>query len=122
MLNSVLSRYGIHLGFIILTSVFVIGVLTVIFVQLPGNTLFWRELQNSGHTILFMVMTLIFMMMLRPALMTDSHYDQYLNYVVILIAVAVLRARLERLASLRCASAAVAAPPRSANAFPSIEK
>ena len=85
-----MSRSGIHPGFIILASVFVIGVFTVVFVQLPGSTLFWREVQNSGHTILFMVMTLVFMMMLRPAVMTDSLYDQYVIYIMILVAVAVL--------------------------------
>ena len=89
-MNTVLFRSGIHLGFIILASVFVIGVLTVVFVQLPGSTLFWREVQNSGHTILFAVITLLFMMMIRPAVMNDSLYSQYLVCVVIMAAVAVL--------------------------------
>ena len=35
------------------------------FVQLPGDSLLWRELQNTGHTILFATITLIFMVIMR---------------------------------------------------------
>ena len=42
--------------------VIAIGVLTL--VPIPGNTLLWSSLQNSGHTVLFAVLTLVSLVLL----------------------------------------------------------
>ena len=84
-------NFGKHLGFLFSTVVFLTGLSTVIFVQLPGNTLFWRELQNSGHTILFAMITLTFMLMIRPAAaMIESLFSKYLDALALLMSVAIL--------------------------------
>jgi hypothetical protein len=89
--NTVLFKPGTHFAFLLLALVFVTGLLTVVFVQIPGNTLIWREIQNSGHTILFVIITLAFMVMIRPAAATlDSLYGKYLIAVALLVSAAVL--------------------------------
>ena len=50
---------------LILSLMLAAGVITVMFVQLPCNSLLCREMQNSAHIILFMLMTVVFMAMIR---------------------------------------------------------
>lgn len=64
------------------------------FVQLPGSSLLWRELQNTGHTILFAVITLAFMGMLRGVrgdpVEVNKAYISYVYAGAILVIFAVL--------------------------------
>lgn len=64
----VLPRQGLQVRLIVLSLLFLIGVLSILFVELPGSSLLWRELQNTGHTILFALMTLAFMSILQVVL------------------------------------------------------
>ena len=61
----VLSRLRPQARHIVLLLIFVLGIVSVLFVQLPGSSLLWRELQNTGHTILFAILALTFMGLLR---------------------------------------------------------
>lgn len=45
-------------------------VLVLLFGELPGNSLFWREVQNLGHTFLFAVAAVLVLLLLRD--MTES--------------------------------------------------
>ena len=40
-------------------------VIMVLFGKLPDNSLFWREVQNSGHTFLFAVIAVLILLLLR---------------------------------------------------------
>ena len=60
-----MSKIRLQFRLVIFPLLFVISVASILFVQLPGNSLLWRELQNTGHTILFVIMALAFMNMLR---------------------------------------------------------
>lgn len=50
------SNIGKHISRTVLLSVGI--VLTFVFVDLPGKTLFWSAVQNSGHTLAFLLLTL----------------------------------------------------------------
>lgn len=78
--------------FIILSLLFVSSVALILFVQLPGESLLWHELQNTGHTIIFVIMTLVFMGILRGVLpVADNRVlISYAITVAVLSAVAVL--------------------------------
>jgi len=50
------------------TSIALFIVVASAFGQLPGNSLLWRELQNTGHTLLFGVLALAVLYILRERL------------------------------------------------------
>jgi hypothetical protein len=52
----------------LVTSVALIIIVASTFGQLPGDSLLWRELQNTGHTLLFGALALAFLYILRERL------------------------------------------------------
>jgi len=86
-----LSRYRLQPRLTALLLLFILGVITVLFVQLPGSSLLWRELQNTGHTLLFSIMTLAFMAILRGILPVADNktLTRYTVAAAVLVAVAV---------------------------------
>lgn len=55
-------------GLIVSGSIFLITVLALTFGQLPGESLLWRELQNTGHTLLFVLIAITTLLLLRELL------------------------------------------------------
>lgn len=51
-----------------------VGVVTVMFVQLPCNSLLCREIQNTGHIFLFALMTLALMPLMRNRRAAKTRY------------------------------------------------
>ncbi len=87
-----MSRFRLQLRFIALSLLFFLGVVSVLFVQLPGSSLLWRELQNTGHTVLFAIMTLAFMAILRGVFPAAGNKTviSYMLASAVLVTVAVL--------------------------------
>lgn len=75
-----------------LCLLFALGVVSVLFMQLPGDTLLWRELQNTAHTIVFAIMTLAFMGILRGvfSFALNKAIISYVFAATVLVIVAVL--------------------------------
>jgi VanZ family protein len=49
----------------LLLFIFTAAFVALVFGQLPGDTLLWRELQNTGHTLLFGLLTFITLRLVR---------------------------------------------------------
>ena len=62
-----MGRLSSHNKQIVLLSALTAVVLIVLFGKLPGNSLFWREVQNSGHTFLFAVAAVLILLLLRDS-------------------------------------------------------
>lgn len=60
--------------FLIFSLLLTAGVITVMFVQLPCNSLLCREIQNSGHVILFALMTQALMAMMRNSCIATARH------------------------------------------------
>ena len=45
----------------------VVIIALVIFAELPGSTLYWRELQNTGHTILFALVAVLSLILVQSS-------------------------------------------------------
>lgn len=81
-----------NLKITILSTVFSLGITAVLFAQLPGDTLLWREIQNSGHTIVFAILTMVFIVLLR-SLRPAGVYKVLTGYVItvaVMVAVAIV--------------------------------
>ena len=59
-----LSSYKKQIG---LWAALIAVVLTVLFGELPDNSLFWQEVQNSGHTFLFAVAAVLILLLLQDS-------------------------------------------------------
>jgi glycopeptide antibiotics resistance protein len=59
---AILSAHNKTIGLlIVLAAIF----LLVLFGELPDNSLFWQEMQNSGHTLLFAIVAVLILQLLR---------------------------------------------------------
>lgn len=65
MVSTVLFGSNLRYRFIALFVVLVGAVLVLVFGALPDTNLFWRELQNSGHTLLFIPIAIVILLLLR---------------------------------------------------------
>lgn len=62
-----MARLSSHYKQFGLLTALVVIVLVVLFGELPGNSLFWRAVQNSGHTFLFAVAAVLVLLLLQDA-------------------------------------------------------
>jgi VanZ family protein len=62
-----------YLKQLILSLTFIAGLLIVIFVELPSNSLFWQEAQNSGHILVFGLLSLVALFTLRSISWFEKH-------------------------------------------------
>lgn len=62
-----------YLKQLILSLAFLAGLLIVIFVELPSNSIFWQEAQNSGHILVFGVLSLVALITLRSISWFEKH-------------------------------------------------
>lgn len=62
-----MSRLSSHNRKIGLLSALAVVVLIVLFGELSDNSLFWREVQNSGHTFLFAVAAVLILLLLQDS-------------------------------------------------------
>jgi VanZ family protein len=60
-----LARLSPRYKQIVLLAALTILVLLVLFGELPDTNLFWREAQNSGHTILFILISVLILLLLQ---------------------------------------------------------
>jgi hypothetical protein len=60
-----LGKLSSHKKQIGLWAALIAIVLTVLFGELPDNSLFWQEVQNSGHTFLFAVIAVLILLLLQ---------------------------------------------------------
>jgi len=63
--NNVLPSSNFRYNRITLLAVLAVMVLTLMFSALPDINLFWRELQNTGHTLFFIPVVILVLMLLR---------------------------------------------------------
>jgi len=61
-------KLKLRIGSILLLLLILASVAMIMFGFLPGESLIWGEIQNTGHTILFVFITLAFIGLLRYAL------------------------------------------------------
>lgn len=50
-----------------LLSALIVVVLIVLFGELPNTSLYWQELQNTGHTVLFAVVAVLILLLLKDS-------------------------------------------------------
>lgn len=65
MINAVPLSLNFCCKHVALLSALVAAILILVFAELPGNRLFWLELQNSAHTVVFTSITILILMLLR---------------------------------------------------------
>lgn len=65
MINTVPFSFNFRYKYVTLLSALIAAVLTLVFAELPDTRLFWQELQNSAHTVVFALITLLILMLLR---------------------------------------------------------
>jgi hypothetical protein len=70
LLENIMFR---HLKQLILSLTFIVGLLIVILVELPGNSIFWQEAQNSGHILVFGLLSLVALFILRSIRWFKEH-------------------------------------------------
>lgn len=69
-----------HLNRLILSFAFFLGMLIVILGEVPGQTMLWRAVQNSGHIFVFGVLSVIALFLVRTTgwVSPDRHVTAYL--------------------------------------------
>ena len=65
MMDIVSFSLNFRFKYITLLATLVVMVLVLTFGALPDINLFWREVQNSGHTILFVMIAILVLLLLR---------------------------------------------------------
>ncbi|MDT8451966.1 MAG: VanZ family protein [Gammaproteobacteria bacterium] len=65
MINTVPFSSNFRYKYVALLSALMAVVLMLVFADLPDTILFWRELQNSAHTLVFAAIAILILMLLR---------------------------------------------------------
>lgn len=65
MINTVPVSFNFRYKYVTLLSALIAAILILVFAELPDTRLFWRELQNSAHTMVFALITLLILVLLR---------------------------------------------------------
>ena len=81
-----------------LSSALIAVILIVLFGQLPDNSLFWQELQNSGHTFLFAVVAVLVFWLLQNS--TTKFQQKPLALYILAAAISLLVGVLTELVQL----------------------
>lgn len=65
MINTVPFSFNFRYKYVTLLPALIAAVLILVFAELPDTRLFWQELQNSAHTVVFALITVLILTLLR---------------------------------------------------------
>ena len=98
MINAATFNSNSRSKYVVLLSALIAAVLIQIFAELPDTRLFWQELQNSAHTVLFAPITLLILMLLRAA--PNFFWRTPFNFYITAVSISLLIATLTELLQL----------------------